>query len=219
MASSHLLPELFAGLVGDAFERFLRLDPNSPRYLAPLAGKVIALRLLPFGWRLALCPGEKSMQILHGFEGNPAVTLAGSPLAFARMGLSDSPRRALFAGEVTVEGDMDVARRFQSLFERLSIDWEALLARQTGVTLASGIMELLRDSRAFGIDTLQSLGMNIAEYWQEESRQLPAKAEADIFFEEVDNLRADFDRLEAKILRLQGRLLPPLAKTGTTDKK
>ncbi len=206
MAGSNLLPELLAGLMGDAFERFLRLDPNSSKYLAPLAGKVIAIRLIPFDWRLYLCPSEHSMQILHGFEGKPDVVLSGSPTAFARMGLSSSPRRALFAGEVVVEGDMDTARQFQALFERLDIDWEAALSHHTGETLASRILGLLRATHAFGLETLQSFGMNVAEYWQEESRQLPAPAEADIFFVEVDALRADYDRLEARIRRLEKRL-------------
>lgn len=205
MAASSLFPELFAGLVRDAVTRFLRLDPKSPQYLAPLVGKTICLRLTPMDWPIYLCPEAGAVDILPSFDGEPDVTLAGSPLAFARMGLSDSPRRALFAGEVTVQGDMTAAQRFQSLFERLDIDWESLLARFTGQGIAARLAGDLRNAHAWGKDTLDAWEMNVAEYCHEESRELPAEAEAELFYVDVDTLRADFDRLEARILRL-GRL-------------
>jgi len=204
MAASSLFSELFAGLLRDAVTRFLRLDPNSPQYLEPLSGKVICLRLTPMDWRIYLCPEPNGMEILPSFGGEPDVTLSGSPLSFARMGLSDSPRRALFAGDVTVAGDMTAAQRFQSLFERLDIDWERLLARFAGQGLAARIAYDLRTAHGWGKDTLDAWRMNVAEYLQEESRDLPAAAEADLFYADVDALRADFDRLEARVLRLEG---------------
>ena len=206
MAASSLFSEIFAGLLRDAVTRFLRLDPSSPQYLEPLSGKVICLRLTPMDWRIYLCPEANGMEILPSFGGEPDVTLAGSPLAFARMGLSDSPRRALFAGEVTVAGDMTAAQRFQSLFERLDIDWESLLARFTGQGVAARIAYDVRAARAWGKDSLEAWGTNVAEYLQEESRELPAAAEAELFYADVDTLRADFDRLEARVLRLQGKV-------------
>ena len=206
MPASSLLPELFAGALRKAVTQFLRLDPNSPQYLVPLAGKVICLRLTPMDWRIYLCPEGGAVDILPSFGGEPDVTLAGSPLAFARMGLSDTPRRALFAGEVVVAGDMTAAQRFQSLFERLDIDWESLLARFTGQGIAARLAYDVRTLRDSGKDAVDAWRMNVAEYLQEESRDLPAALEAEVFYADVDTLRADFDRLEARVLRLEGRL-------------
>jgi ubiquinone biosynthesis protein UbiJ len=206
MPASSLFPELFAGVLRKAVTRFLRLDPNSPQYLAPLAGKVICLRLTPMDWRIYFCPEFDSVNILPSFGGEPDVTLAGSPLAFARMGLSDSPRRALFAGEVIVAGDMTAAQRFQRLFERFDIDWESLSASLTGKSIASRLAYDVRAGRAWGKDSLNAWRMNIAEYLQEESRELPAANEVDLFYADVDTLRADFDRLQARVLRLERKL-------------
>ena len=214
MAASSLIPELFAGLLRDAVTRFLRLDPNSPQYLAPLSGKVICLRLTPIDLRIYLCPGESAMDILPSFGGKPDVTLTGSPLAFARLGLSESPRRSLFDGEVIVEGDMVAAQRFQTLFERLDIDWEGVLARFTGQSLAALIANDLRSIHAWGKESVEVMGMNIAEYYQEESRELPADAEAEWLYEDVDTLRADYDRLEARVLRLEEKLSGQSARDG-----
>jgi ubiquinone biosynthesis protein UbiJ len=212
MATSSLFPELFAGLLREAVTRFLQLDPNSPQYLEPLAGKVICLRLTPMDWRIYLRPDANAVDILPGFGGESDVTLSGSPLAFARMGLSDSPRRALFAGEVVVAGDMTAAQRFQSLFERLDIDWESLLARLSGRGVAARLAHDVRTARAWGKDSLEAWRMNVAEYLQEESRELPAAAEAELFYADVDTLRADFDRLEARVLRIENRELSESSK-------
>ena len=206
MASSSLFPELFASVLGEAAGRFFQLASNSQQYLAPIAGKVIALHFVPFNWRIYLCPGETSIEVLPSFAAEPDVSFTGSPLAFARMGLGGSPLRVLFAGEVVVEGDMQVARRFQRLFEKLDFDWESLLARFVGHGFATRIVGGLRSSHAWRVETVETLQLNAAEYLQEESRELPASAEAELFCAEVDTLRADCDRLEKKILRL-GELL------------
>jgi ubiquinone biosynthesis protein UbiJ len=122
------------------------------------------------------------------------------------MGLGGSPRRALFAGEVVVEGDMNLARRIQRLFEKLDMDWEGLLSHIVGHGLAAHIVSGLRSSHAWRVETVEALQVNVAEYLQEESRELPATFEAEVFYQDVDTLRADCDRLEARVLRMMGKI-------------
>jgi ubiquinone biosynthesis protein UbiJ len=47
------------------------------------------------------------------------------------------------------------------------------------------------------------MGANIREYLQEESRDVPSRYEVDRFVSDVNALRDDVDRLEARINRLQ----------------
>ena len=44
--------------------------------------------------------------------------------------------------------------------------------------------------------------MNVTEYLQEETRNLPTRIETNHFFSAVDNVRTDSDRLEARVQRL-----------------
>ena len=205
MAGSTLFPEIFAGLLGKAIDRFLKLAPNSHQYLAPIAGRVIAFRFTPFDWRLYLAPSDSTIEVLPSLRIEPDVTFTGSPLAFARMGLGGSSRRALFAGEVLIEGDTNVARRFQNLFEQLDIDWEGLLGNFVGQGIAARVSDSLRSSHAWRVETVEALELDVAEYLQEESRELPATFEAELFYADVDTLRADCDRLEARVLRIENR--------------
>jgi ubiquinone biosynthesis protein UbiJ len=198
---------VLAGFLAEALERavvhYMSLDPRSRELLAPIAGKVIELKPRPFDVSIYFCPTDTSVQVLSDFGGQPDVTLAGSIPAFTRLRLGESPRQLLSSGDIEIDGDMETARRFQALFEKLNVDFEAQLAQYTGRAFASSCFGLVRSGLGWTRNTLNTLRLDLAEYWQEESRELPAQAEADAFYAEVDRLRADFDRLEARIERLR----------------
>ncbi|TAN47606.1 MAG: sterol-binding protein [Methylococcaceae bacterium] len=201
--SANPWPSLLVGVLETALARYLALDSDSTRLVAPLDGKTIALVLEPFEWTLYLCPGGGTVQLLPECLGTVDVTLRGSPWAFTRLSLSDDPRQALFGGGVTVTGDMDVAKRLQTLFTRLDIDWEEHLSQLTGDFAANSLGRALRSGRDWWRETRRTFRLNLAEYLQEESRDLPAVSETEFFCAEVDRLRADADRLEARIARLK----------------
>jgi ubiquinone biosynthesis protein UbiJ len=46
---------------------------------------------------------------------------------------------------------------------------------------------------------------NVAEYLQEEGRDVPARVEVEEFLEGVDQLRESADRLEARLARLEAQ--------------
>lgn len=207
MAASH---PLLAGALADSLEtalgRYLALDPHSRELLAPIAGKLIALRLRPVGGTLYFCPTDRGVQVLTETASAPDATLSGSPLAFARLGLGGAAEDSLFTGAIELDGNPDTARRFQALFKKLDIDWRGHLARYTGAGVASACLDLLGSGRDWTRDTVAALGANLAEFWQEESRELPARPETEAFFADVDRLRADHDRLLARLERLENRV-------------
>lgn len=201
-----LLAGLLAGTLESALGAYLGLDPKHGEALAPLAGKTLALRVRPFDATVYFCPTETGIPVLAEFDGTPDVTLSGSFLAFARVGLGGSAQEGLSTGAVAVEGDSETARRFQALFEQLDIDWEAHLAVYTGEGFASSLMAFIGAGNAWIRGSMGALRADLAEFWQEESRELPARPEAEAFLAAVDTLRADHDRLEARIRRLESTL-------------
>jgi ubiquinone biosynthesis protein UbiJ len=46
---------------------------------------------------------------------------------------------------------------------------------------------------------------NLSEYLQEEGRDVPSRTEADEFIADVDRLRDDVDRIEARIVMLEAK--------------
>ncbi|MGR9052097.1 MAG: ubiquinone biosynthesis accessory factor UbiJ [Gammaproteobacteria bacterium] len=201
-----MLKPLLTGALEAALNRYLALDCDVGYFLAPLAGKVIAVTVLPFGDTLYLCPTEHNIQVLDTYPGEPDTTLTGTLPAFGLMGLSSKPMRSVFSGEVTITGDMSTGRKFQALFEQLDIDPEEHLSHVTGDVAAHQIGRLVRAGNSWALDALASLRSSTAEYLQEESRDLPAGPEADALYRRVDDLRSDYDRLEARVARLTERL-------------
>jgi ubiquinone biosynthesis protein UbiJ len=133
----------------------------------------------------------------------PDTRISGSLWALGLMGISAKPMRSVFSGEVKIEGDMTTGRRFQELFDRLDIDLEEKLSRFTGDVIAHQIGNIFRKGTRWTRQSIRTFELNLSEFLQEETRDLPAGPEAEIFYRQVDQLRADFDRLNSRIERLE----------------
>lgn len=206
MTASSLSLALLREALEGAVARFLALDPRAGELLGPLQGRVLALRFAPFAKNLYLYPTATGIQIHGRFERAPDVVLSGTPWAFARTGFGSAPGKPSFGDGVCVEGDGDLAKRFSQLLGALQIDWEGQLAGALGRDVADLLVSGVNSARRWGKESLATLGLNIAEYLQEESRDLPAVPEANAFLRDVDMLRADCDRLEVRIRQLSAVL-------------
>jgi len=202
-----LKPLLMAALES-ALNRYLRLDLDVGELLTPLAGKVIGLTVEPFGETVYLCPTTDAIQVLDAYPEPPDTRITGSLWSLGLMGISAKPMRSVFSGEVRIEGDASTGRQFQALFDKLNIDLEEKLAQVTGDVIAHQIGNFFRSGSRWTRQSLRTFELNLSEFLQEETRDLPAGPEADIFYRHVDALRADFDRLNCRIERL-GTVLPP----------
>ncbi len=197
---------LLISLLEPAINQYLSLDDNASKLLSPIAGKVVAIEISSFNQTIYLCPTATSLQILETYNDTVDAKISGSLSALGLMGLSATPMRSLFQGDVRIEGDTQVAHKFQSLFAKLDINLEAKLARYTGESFAQQFGSLFRSSRDWSQQSLTSFKLNLQEFLQEETRDLPAKPEADELFQQIDASRSDFDRLNARIDRLQNNL-------------
>ena len=205
--SSMVIKPLLMSALETALNKYLSLDPNSGEFLAPLVGKVIAVTITPFNETLYLCPSSDAIQLLDYSPEQPDTQLTGSVVALGLMGLSSKPMRAVFSGEVKIEGDMNTGRKFQELFAKLDLNLERQLARYTGDTVAHNISQFFRAGQDWSKESVETFRLNASEFLQEETRDLPAAPEVDIFYAQVDELRMDFDRLQSRVERLENTLL------------
>ncbi len=197
---------LFISALEAALNQYLALDAHVEEYLTPMAGKVIAVNISSVSGSLYLCPSSHGIQILESYPGTVDATLSGSLSALGLMGLSATPMRSLFKGEVRIEGDTQLARRLQRLFEKLDINLESKIARYTGDAFAQRLGNFFRGSRDWTRNSLSTFRLNLEEFLQEETRELPAKTEAELFFQQIDTSRNDCDRLTARLERLSAAL-------------
>ncbi len=189
-----------------AINRFIKLDEEAPILLAPLCNKVIAIHIQPFDSVLYLCPGPDTIQVIDQYFEEPDATMSGTPAALSLMGMSSKPMRSIFSGQVRVEGDLEVAGKFQQLFDKLEIDPEEQLSHITGDLIAHKIGRFFYHGKSWTEQSINTFQLNLSEFLQEETRDLPAQPEMDIFLAQVDSLRSDYDRLQARISRLESML-------------
>lgn len=189
-----------------AINRFLAMDPESDRQLARFENKVIEIQLQPPGISVYMILGAGGLDLLDELDGEPDTRMIGSPLQLGLMGLRDTGTRALFSGDVTIEGDIQLGQEFQRFLKQIDVDLEEPVAQVFGDVIAHQLGETTRNLAAWSRESLASFEANLSEYLREETHTLPGSFEVDHFNRDVDTLRLDTDRLEARVKRLQSKL-------------
>ena len=210
MPGHPLLTAVFTESMRALTRHHLRQLPRGQELLERLSGKVIALRLEPFGKRVYLCPTHEDLQFLTELSRTPDVTISGNLAAFVQAGLLGKALSSLNEAGLGVAGDADLARQFHALSQALKIDWQRVLESHLGWPLAHSIMAAARAGSAWTHATLRAAQDDVSEYLREEARWLPDRAETEAFYNAVDTLREVTDRLSARISRLEssGQPLP-----------
>jgi ubiquinone biosynthesis protein UbiJ len=203
--TAELAMSVAAGLE-TALNTALRLDPEAFNRLDNFSGKVIAIELQGLDLTLYLLPGANGISLMSQYPAEPDTILSGTPLAMAKMALGPDASKVLFAGEVTIRGDVETGQRFKRLLDELDIDWEELLSRYSGDIVAHKLGDMVRATAAWSQQALNILGRDAAEYLQQEGKDLPLPATVRQFMQDADTVRDDTARLEARVARLRQHL-------------
>ena len=185
-----------------AINRYLDYDPEAPKQLAEMQGKVVALNFEPLDVELFLIITREGLDICEQLSAPADTTITGSPLSLAMMGLQESSTASLFAGDVRIEGDMELGTQFQAFLKNIEVDWEEPLSKITGDVVANQIGEFVSGLSSWMQETTNTNALNVSEYFREEQNMLPSKFEVERFKKGIDELRLSTDRLEAKVQRL-----------------
>ncbi|MBI3898132.1 MAG: SCP2 sterol-binding domain-containing protein [Gammaproteobacteria bacterium] len=193
---------VLGGLFEAAINRALHLDPEATRRFGELHGKAILLEIADehTPLRLYVLPTASGVGLQREYDRTPDVTISGTREIFMKQLL----RGPTVSGELTIRGDIELGQRFQRIVSSLDPDWEEGLARVIGDIPAHQLGRFARGFRQWGVRAAQTLGVDAAEYLQEEAFVLAKRERVQAFLRDVDNLRADTDRLEKRVQRLIG---------------
>jgi len=197
------LATLWAAAIEAAVSQYLRLVPESAHQLAEFDGKVVAVEIRDTPLRAYLRPSETGIGVAAHFDGIPDTTLSGSPLGFARLALGHNASRVLFSGSVEVEGDVELGQRFKQVLDSMEIDWEEHLSHLTGDVFAHQVGRLMRGATTWSRQALDSFSRDVSDYLHFEGEDVPTAVELESFLREVEILRDDVARLEARVKRMQ----------------
>ncbi len=175
---------------------------------AELTDHVFALRVKNSALAMYIIVAPDQVILSSEYGDEPDVVISGSLLALARLA-APSGDTVVRGDAVELSGDVILARKFQSLLRYARPDFEEELSGLVGDAAAHGIGELLRSVSQWGREASSTLQQNVSEYLQEESRAVPSRYEADAFRDQVDDLRDDVARFEARLKQVESDLNRP----------
>lgn len=200
-----LLSGLLAS-VESGVNRILRLDSTALARMRPLTGKVIAVEGASPALHLFILPSDEGLLLAAQWAADADCTLRAPASSLLHLALSKDKTAVLHGPQVDLEGDSHVLMELAAILQDLELDWEFELSRWIGPVATALIAGHVRSRANWYQHGFASLNQNLAEYLSEEARTLVGEREAQARFNELDQLKLDLDRLEARVERLSRSL-------------
>ncbi len=186
-----------------AINTALRTDPATAAKVAVHSGRLVAIEVtLPPIAVYALIV-EDGVELYHRSDATPDVAVKGTPMDLAAQLLDWKTRPGVIGGPVQISGSSELLQELQDLARELQIDWGALLEPITGSELAQQIDFGARQFFGWAKQAASRLVDQLGDYVGNESGLIPSRREVYEFGQDVDDIRMDVDRLDARVQRLR----------------
>ncbi len=205
MSEPRLLSATLIAAVERAVNAALRSDPASAARLAGYAGRRLAIRLTLPPAAAQVLIAEHGVDIQLHSEATADVTVTGNPLDLAALLFDWRRQPSAIGGTLRIAGDREFLQALREIAGGLNIDWGALLEPRLGGELAQQIDFSSRRLFGWAQQALSRLGEQVSDYLAGESGLMALRRDVHAFCQDVDELRGDVDRLDARIQHLQNR--------------
>lgn len=188
-----------------SIETLLAMDPDTRERLRAIDGKTLRVNVKAPSLSLLLSVNDGRVQLLQPdeheeIESSADTTISGS-LADLRSLLDGN--QAVYSGDVLIEGDIGTSQELKQIIGKIDPDWQDAISPYLGDGLTHRLdMAQARLGRWLE-RTRTGARLNGRDYLQEELELLAPNTEVDWFCEQVDDIRANVDRLAARLQRLE----------------
>lgn len=176
-------------------------DPELSRRLGRLKGKTIQVHLKELNRTLTFVFSQQ-IDVLAHYEGQPDCYLSLHLSVLPELREQANITRLIKEDKLILEGDIQLAQKFSQLMTDCKPDIEEWLSRITGDvvahTLVNGIESVGNQFKSQARKHHEHLSQILTEEW----RMLPGPLEMAYFCDQVDDLRSDAARLEARLNKL-----------------
>jgi ubiquinone biosynthesis protein UbiJ len=184
--------------IANVLNRNIQATTPARELCTTLDGTVVAVRVRDTALAAYFIVHEELLELATESEQDPDVIISGSLVTLARMA-GQTGESAIRDGSLDLSGDAETAQDFQRLLGLAKPDIEEELSGVVGDIAAHRLGSFARSLGRWGREARSTMGANIREYLQEESRETPSRYEVDRFAKDVGTLRDDVDRLEARL--------------------
>jgi len=187
-----------------ATNKYLELDPDTIKRIGELSGKVIKLDIYDWNLQFYILPQPQGLELVDTYRAKVDTSIRGKLINLVSISAQGATGSALFENQIDIEGDTDTGEKMRDILQKIDIDWEEHLSRCVGDVAAHKVAEGARDSAGFAKHAAKSLCDNITEYLKHEAKILPSKQQLENYYCDVNTLRDDVERMEARVTRLKG---------------
>ncbi len=173
--------------------------------LQELEGKTIKLDITDWRLNFFIVAKHNGVACRKNSNGEPDTIISGSLQNLCKVGIAQDKQQAIKQHKIQFSGDAHTGIAMQQVLSNLDIDWEAHMAEIVGDTSAHLLGTSLKKAFNFGKSIVSSLQRNVDEYIHHEVKLCPTPTDLAHFYKEINILRNDVERLEAKVNLLKSK--------------
>ncbi|MBV1839166.1 MULTISPECIES: SCP2 domain-containing protein [Photobacterium] len=198
------LDALVTGAIETSLNALLKDNDENQRRLTRLRGKVIGVTVNEFGKQLYFIFSQQ-IDVLAVFEGDVDCQLAFNLSVLPELRQQANLTQLIKADKLALDGDIQLAQQFSTLLSGLKPDIEEILSQYTGDIVAHTLVSGMKRGANLVRHGLARRQRDLAEVITEEWRLAPQALEIAHFADQVDDLKTDVARCEARLNRLLER--------------
>lgn len=190
--------------------QLLRNDPYLIAQLAPFDGKTIEVLSTSPSTAITCTIDAGALRISTlGSEKlalHPDAVISGRSVDLVNMLVQDTDGRALANPAISISGDAVLVQELYRTIRKLDIRWQDYLAPLLGDVITNELERVTVSAEKWSKNAHDSMRRNIDDYLKEETHLLPGRSEVANFSDELDRLKLDIDRIQARAQRINARL-------------
>lgn len=199
------MQNFFFKIIEKALNQYLLLDSESNSRLELLNDKIVTMELLGINIIFQLHVLDGAIYVRQKDFIKPDTYITGTPFSLLRLALTRGDRKSFFSDDVSIVGNLEIGQQIIDLFDHLEIDWEEYASRWLGDVTSHQLGRFIQKLKSFNERTAVNMTEQVNEYIHEEAEWFPSREALQDFFSDVDTLRMDVDRIEARVARLRIR--------------
>ena len=183
--------------------RLLAFDETALAGCREMQGHCISIEITDLDFRLYCHPGDWGIRLSRNAPAREVdATISGRLMALVNLASQDDKISTSIQERVNFSGNVSLAQKLQRILAGLDIDWEEVLAQQTGDVVAVQLNQQLRRFGDWFRQSADSVLLTSSEYLREEARLSPTQVEFEAFQSQLTELRHDVARAEARLQQI-----------------
>ncbi|KII78664.1 ubiquinone biosynthesis accessory factor UbiJ [Vibrio renipiscarius] len=196
---------LVTAVIETTLNTLIKDDPELVRRLSRLKGQVIQVHLKEVNKTLTFIFSQQ-IDVLANYEGEPDCYLSLNLSVLPELREQANITKLIKQDKLVLEGDIQLAQKFAQLMTDCKPDIAEWLSRLVGDVAAHSLVKGVSQFGSFVKSQVSKQQSYVGQVITEEWRLAPAPLEVAYFCDQVDDVKSQAARIEAKLNQLLERV-------------